>query len=356
MPPGPHPRNVPTMKDVAREAGVSKALVSIVFRDAPGASERTRTRVLEAAKRIGYRGNRGASLLALTRTRQIGIVHDLDNGFHSEVVDAALEAATAAGYHAVLSPRSASRGEMHAVDTALEFRCEALVVLGSTLPDEQLRRIAASVPLVCIGRNVRDEAIDTALSSDDAGMDALVDLLASQGHRRILHIDGGPSSVSASRRDGFAAAVRRHGIADGARIVAGGPREADGYRSTASLLGTDADRRPSRPTAVIAFNDLAAVGAIDAALDAELSVPEDLSITGYDDSPLARTRRISLTSVRQDGERLGAWAVGAALERLDHGRTEPSALVLEPELQVRGTTGPAPQDPSPDAVTRGHDR
>jgi DNA-binding LacI/PurR family transcriptional regulator len=347
MPPGPRPRNVPTMKDVAREAGVSKALVSIVFRDAPGASEATRRKVLEAAERLGYRGNRGASLLALTRTRQLGIVHDLDNGFHAEVVEAALDAADAAGYQAVLSPRSSARGELRAIDTALEFRCEALLVLGPTLPDEQLRQVAAGVPVVCIGRDVQDPRIDVALSRDEAGMDALVGMLVAQGHRRFAHVDGGDGSVSAARRDGVAQALARHGITEPARFVRGGSRESDGRRAALEALGlgptgTSAGTAPSpeRPTAVIAFNDLVAVGVLDAVLEAGFSVPQDLALTGYDDSPLARTGRIDLTSVRQDGQRLGAWAAAAAIERLDEGRTEPASLRLEPELRVRGTTGP----------------
>lgn len=352
MPPGPRPRNAPTMKDVAREAGVSKALVSIVFRKAPGASTQTRQKVLDAAERIGYRGDRGASLLALTRTRQLGIVHDLHNGFHAQIVDAALGFAANAGYQAVLSPRVSTRGELHAIDTALRFRCEALLLLGSTLSDQELREVAAGLPVVCIGRTLEDDAIDSASSSDEAGMGAIVDLLVAQGHRGIIHLDGGAGSVSARRRDGFSSAIARHGLEKSARVLPGGNTEADGFRAAAKALGhtppigagsvpePTAGVAAEPPTAIVAFNDLAALGTIDAALKAGLSVPDDVSITGYDDSPIARTQRISLTSVRQDGQRLGSWAVGAAIERLDEGRTSPRILLLEPELQVRGTTGP----------------
>ena len=121
----------PTMRDVAEAAGVSKALVSIVFRGVPGASDETRARVFAAAERIGYRANRTASMLALRRTRHLGVAMHLRNAFHAELVEAIQAAADEAGYEIVLSIVTDRHDEARAVETLLEFRCEALILLGS---------------------------------------------------------------------------------------------------------------------------------------------------------------------------------------------------------------------------------
>lgn len=347
MPPGPHPRGAPTMKDVAREAGVSKALVSIVFREAPGASEATRQKVVEAARTLGYRPHRGASMLALTRTRQIGIVHDLHNGFHSEIADAALEAAERAGYRLVMTPRTRTQDERAALSTALELRCEALLVLGSTLSETERDRLTGSVPVVSIGRMATGPATDWAMSSDEAGMELIVEHLITRGYQRLTHLDGGEGDVAARRREGFESAARRHREEIEAQVVPGGPTEADGRAAALRVLGVhDASGAGGAadpqlgPTALVAFNDLAALGALDVALTAGLTVPADVAVTGYDDSALARTQAFGLTSVRQDAAELGRWAIGAALERLDEGRTDPRSLLLEPTLVARRSTGP----------------
>ncbi|WP_152353757.1 LacI family DNA-binding transcriptional regulator [Brachybacterium subflavum] len=332
MPPGPHSRGAPTMKDVAREAGVSKALVSIVFRRAPGASEATRQKVLEAARTLGYRPHRGASMLALTRTRQLGIVHDLHNGFHAQIADAALAAAERAGYRLVMTPRTRTQDEPAALASALELRSEALLVLGSTLPEAERDLLTGDVPVVSIGRAARGPATDWAMSSDEAGMELLVEHLVARGRRRLVHLDGGAGEVSARRREGFEAAAGRRGGEVDAHVVPGGPTEADGRRAAEAALAHS-------PTALLAFNDLAALGALDAAMAAGLAVPDQLAVTGWDDSALARTQALSLTSVRQDADELGRWAVEAALERLDEGRTEARSLILEPALRVRRSTG-----------------
>lgn len=335
MPPGPQPQRGPTMRDVAREAGVSKALVSVVFRGAPGASEQTRRRVFEAAERLGYRANRSASLLALSRTRQLGIVLDLRNGFHIDVAEAAMAAAQEAGYHLALSPIGPERDEAKAVGTALEFRCEALLVVGATLGETELARLADGAPVVCVGRQMDDSRFDVVRMADETGMELVVDHLVGLGHRRIAHIDGGAGDIPAARRAGFERATRRHRIVGRCLTVPGGHTEADGRRAAQALL-----RRRHRPTAIAAFNDRCAIGALEALDRAGLAVPHDLSVTGYDDSPLARLEFIDLTSVRQDAQQLGCRAVEAAVQRLDEGRLERLDITLTPVLAARASSGP----------------
>lgn len=337
--PGPRAGGAPTMRDVAHEAGVSKALVSIVFREAPGASEGTRARVFAAAERIGYRANRTASLLARTRTRQLGVVLDLDNGFHAELADAALEAADDAGYQLVLSPRTRRHDEAAAVTTALEFRCEAVLVIGPRLPSDHLAHLVGATPLIAVGRDVAGAGTDVVRSADDAGMVAVVDHLADLGHRRIVHVCGGEGEIAQQRREGFARGTRRRGVA--ADILRGGPTEADGRRAADTLLAGG-----ELPTAVAAFNDNCALGILDVLARRGVRIPDDLSLTGYDDTPVTRLAAIDLTSVAQDADRLARLAVATALERLDAGRTERSVLVFDPRLHVRGSSGPPPASPT----------
>jgi DNA-binding LacI/PurR family transcriptional regulator len=141
----------PTMRDVAEAAGVSRALVSIVFRGAPGASEQTRARVLEVADRLGFSPNRSASLLKLRRNRHLGVTMSVRSPFHAELVEDIQAAADAAGYEVVLSAVTAGRPEDRAVSTLLDFRCEALLLLGTGLDQPALAALAHRVPLALVG-------------------------------------------------------------------------------------------------------------------------------------------------------------------------------------------------------------
>jgi len=321
------------MRDVARVAGVSKALVSIVFRGAAGASEETRQRVFAAAEEIGYRTNRSASLLARTRTRQLGVVPDLRNSFHAEIAEGALRAADETGYQLVLSPTTREHGESRAVETALELRCEALLLIGSDLSERVLAELAAELPVVLVGRDLTLPDVDVVRSDERQGMEEVVDHLVSLGHRRVAHIDGGSGPIGRARRAGFEQGVRRHRILGRSMVLPGGGTESDGRRAATTLL-----QRERLPTAVAAFNDHCALGVIDVLTEAGMRVPDDVSVTGYDDSPLAGLHAINLTSVRQDALQLGSWAVRAAVERLDDGRAERRELVLQPQLVARGTS------------------
>lgn len=364
MPPGPRAGSAPTMKDVASAAGVSKALVSIVFRGAPGASDETRQRVFEAADRIGYRTNRTASLLARTRTRQLGVVPDLRNSFHADIVDAALQAADEAGYQLVFSPKTLRHEESNAIGTALEFRCEALLLLGSELSERELAELASELPVVLLGRDLVLPGVDVVRSDEQHGMEQVVDHLVGLGHRRIAHVDGGPGHIGMARRMGFEQGMRRHRILGRSIVLPGGDTEAHGRRAATALVqraglrpgvveppaGLDGASELARsagleraglPSAVAAFNDHCALGVIDVLTRAGLRVPQDVSVTGYDDSPLAGLHAIDLTTVRQDASALADWAVRAAVERLDNGRAERRELVLKPELVVRGTSAAA---------------
>jgi len=323
----------PRLEDVAARVGVSTASVSLVLRGAPGPSAETRERVLAAAAELGYRADRTASLLARRRRHLLGVLLDVRNPFHAELVEEIHVQAAGAGYEVVLATLTRDRDEQRAVETLLDFRCEALILLGPDAPAPFLDRLAAQVPCVVVGVMAGGAELDVVRSADDVGVDAALEHLIGLGHTEIAFLDGGAGEVAAVRRRGYRRAMRRAGLP--ARVLAGDHTEEGGIRA-GRLLAAEGDL----PTAVVASNDRLAVGLMDAFLRAGVAVPGDVSVVGYDDSTLARLAHIDLTSVNQDPAGQARNAVRAAVSRLDEGRTLRSEMVLVPRLIVRGSSAP----------------
>lgn len=332
----------PTLADVAARAGVSTALVSIVIRGAPGASEATRQRVSQVADDLGYRPDTRARLLRSARSRLLGVVFGVQNPFHGDLVSELYDAADRVGYDLSLSAVTPDRDERRAVGSLLQDRCEALVLLGPQSPARYLTELAARLPVVVLARAVRSSAVDVVRTGDAEGLRQAVDHLAALGHRRIVHVDGGRAPGAAERRRGYRQAMSSYGLDTETRVVPGGPTEDDGAAAARTLLD-------ARPTAVIVFNDRCATGVLDVLRRAGLAVPGDVSVVGYDDSRLARLSHVDLTTVAQDTERMTTLAVTRALERLDGQPVSRRDLVVPPRLVVRSTT--APPRPHPQRAT-----
>jgi DNA-binding LacI/PurR family transcriptional regulator len=328
----------PRLEDVAAEVGVSTASVSLVLRGAAGPSAATRERVLEAATRLGYRPDRAASLLARRRSRLIGVMMDVRSSYHGELVEDVHEAAEEHGYDLVLSTTTRTRDEQRAVETLLDSRCEGLVLLGAEASAAWLTALDHQLPVVVVGRPLPSAGVDVVRAADDEGVGAAVDHLVGLGHVDIAYVDGGPGVITTARRQGYQEAMRRHGLAERSRVLPGDHTEGAGMRAAPALLTGD---RPA--TAVVAFNDRVAVGLLDALTRAGVAVPGEMSLIGYDDSPLARLAHVGLTTVSQNSRRLTRHAVAALVDRLDGGRTGHREVVLPPELVVRTTTAPPPR-------------
>lgn len=315
---------------------MSTALVSIVMRDAPGASTATRQRVLETAAELGYRPDTRARLLRSSRSRLLGVVFGVQHAFHGDLVSGLYDAAEKVGYELSLSAVTPSRDERRAVESMLQDRCEALILLGPQLPTSYMAALSARLPVVVVARAVRSSAVDVVRTADDEGLRQSVDHLVGLGHRRIAHIDGGRAPGAAERRRGYQQAMHRHGLDAEVRIVPGGLSEEDGAAAARALL----DAAP--PTAITVFNDRCATGVLDVLRRAGLSVPGHISVVGYDDSRLARLAHVDLTTVAQDAERMTTLAVARALDRLSGASITQREVVIPPRLVVRGTTGPPP--------------
>lgn len=325
----------PRLEDVAADVGVSTASVSLVLRGVAGPSAETRERVLEAAARLGYRADRSASLLARRRRQLLGVPVVLRDAFRAELAEEVQLAADVRGYTVALSAVTRTHDEARVVDTLLDLRCEAVLLLAPELPPDVIADLGSRVPTVVVGRHVEPAGFDVVRVADDDGVGQAVDHLVALGHRDIVHVDGGAAAMAEDRRTGYRAALHRHGLGEG-RVLPGGYVEADGARAARTLLAAGA-----LPTAVIAANDRSALGLLDVFLRAGVRVPEDVSVVGYDDGELARLAHIDLTTVSQDAPEQARRGVAAAVERIDDGRIEPVEWVIPARLVPRGTTGQA---------------
>ncbi|GAA4029272.1 LacI family DNA-binding transcriptional regulator [Streptomyces plumbiresistens] len=332
----------PTMADVAAKAGVSRALVSIIFRGQPGASQETRERVLRVADEIGYHPDNAARLLARGRSRTLGVMFTVHQTFHSDLIAGIYPEAERLGYDVLLSAATQSRDEAKAIEALLGHRCEAVILLGSDAEAAYLDDLGRRTVTVSVSRRVPHAHVDFVHSAEGKGVRQAMDHLVELGHRRILHIDGGRGPGSADRRRAYRAAMRRHGLESEMRVVPGDHTELSGIETGQSLLA-ERDRGQPLPTAVLAGNDRCAWGLLMSLTRAGVDVPRDMSVVGYDDSHLSHLMPIGLTTVRQDAVLMAEHAVRFAVERLEGGDVAPREAVLDPKLVVRGTSGPAPE-------------
>ncbi|MFE7902836.1 LacI family DNA-binding transcriptional regulator [Streptomyces sp. NPDC057424] len=334
------------MADVAEKAGVSRALVSIIFRNQPGAGQETRERVLRVADEIGYRPDSAARLLARGRSRTLGVMFTVQQTFHTDLITGIYPEAERLGYDVLLSGATHGRSEAKAVEALLSHRCEAVILLGSDAGSAYLDELGQRTVAVSVSRRVPQARVDLVHSAEGKGVRQAMDHLVELGHRRIVHIDGGRGPGSAERRRAYRAAMRRHGLGAEVRVIPGHHTEESGIE-TGRLLLAERDGGQPLPTAVLAGNDRCAMGLLMALTRAGVEVPRDLSVVGYDDSHLSHLMPIGLTTVRQDALLMAEYAVRFAVERLEKRELEPREAVLDPKLVVRGTSGPVPKGPGP---------
>src|SRR5690606_19506396 len=330
---GPRPR--PTIRNVAERAGVSKSLVSLVLRGSPHVSEHRRQAVLQAARELGYRPNAVARSLVEGRTHLVGaLVADLHNPFYAEFLDGLQESLHGDGLRMLIgnSPWDPAF-EDEAVEAFLELRVDGLVLLGMAPTSETLIEATAYTPTAVV-RERHIQLAGVAIVGDDhqTGARLALDHLAAAGHKRIAHIEG----PRPSRCEGYLVAMRRHSLAPYIMVEAADSSE-DGGKAAAIALLT----REPRPTAIFAANDVVALGVLTAAAELGLRVPEDLSVVGYDNTHLAASEHISLTSVDLPRRAMGRTAAALLSDRISEPVKAARLREVTPELIVRRSTGPA---------------
>ena len=327
-----------TSRDVAVAAGVSQATVSRALADASKVSAATRARVLAAVEQVGYVPNLTARTMKTGRTGIVGVVvADLTNPFYPELLEALGRALDAAGRR--LTVWVADGPKNSAALQAIRERSVDGVVFTTVVEESVELRSALDrhSPLVLVNRLLPGVDCDQVGSDNVAGGALVAEYLLAHGRRRIAFLGGEPSvSTTSDRLTG----LRDRLAAAGAPLVAaahGVYTHASGRAGTLDLLGG-----PRPPDALFCSNDLLAFGALDAARERGVQVPEDLWVVGYDDVEQAGWGTLSLTTVRQDVDRLASTAAELLLARMDSPGEPPRQVTLEPELRVRRSTAHAP--------------
>jgi DNA-binding LacI/PurR family transcriptional regulator len=333
----------PTIADVARRAGVSKGAVSLALNDRPGLSDATRLRIRAVAEELGWRPSARARALSEARALAVGIVlpHPPSGPYFGRLV-AGMEAELAAsGYALVLSvPEGASEEEAAYRRLADEGRIDGVLLTDSRFDDPRYELVRGlGLDAVVVGRPGPACPFPGVASDERTTIARAVGHLAELGHTRIAHVAGPAALVhAAERRDAWRDALLAARLPAG-RAVAGGFTGSGGAKATRTLL-----RARDRPTAIVYASDVMAIGGLGVARELGLRVPEDVSIVGFDDIPLAALVTPPLTTIRQDPVAAGRAATRLLLARLRDGPVEVPTLP-PPALVVRASTGPAARAP-----------
>jgi len=325
-----------TIEDVARAAGVSRAAVSKVLRDAYGVSSAMREKVNAAIEELDYRPRLAARAMR-GRSYTIGIeIPDFGNQFFTRVLEGASSALSESNYQLMIAPAEPGEREgFLALEALLDRQVDAMIAVSPRVAESELERIAGSTPVVMFGRHDTSEAYDTVAGNDTAGAIAIMQHLLGLGHQRIAHMSleepatlpGTPHGI---RLKVYLEQMKAAGLSHETSITRSGDGDASAALAAAELLaGAD------RPTAIFAAHDTLALGALRAAMEMRI----DVSVAGYDGIPIASHPRLDLTTASQPGFEMGERAARMLLERLA-GRREALHEVFEPTLEVRGSTRP----------------
>jgi LacI family transcriptional regulator len=341
----------PTQVDVARLAGVSRATVSYVVNGLTDGrvpiSEDTRQRVLDAVAELSYVPDARAQSLRSGDTNTIGlIIPDIRNPHFWEHAEGVEQEARASGYNLLLSDTALNSEYAEDIFKDLSRRrIDGLIIMGGFIDQSEEAKDILTVllkrrlPIVeLIDHNV-DYEVDFVASDYRAATKEVMSCLLSLQHRRIGMIYGVATPVLAEDRlQPYQEELQAAGLpVDQALIARCGPTIEDGYQAALQLL-----KLPARPTALIAINDLLAVGALRAARDLGLNVPTDLSLVGYDDIQMAKYLVPRLTTVSKDSIRVGREAVKQLLARIGQPDLPRQKMSIPPRLIIRESTGPAP--------------
>lgn len=330
-----------TLRDVARRAQVHPSTASRALNAAtrPMVNADTVERVLAAAKELGYEPNSLARGLKLNRTFTVGVVlPDLTNPLFPPIVRGLEDGLGEARYTVVIGNTDNDEGREATVLEAMGRRRVDGLVLATARRDypvlEQLQ--AAGIPVVLINRSSDRPVVSSVTGDDHAGIGLAVRHLVELGHRRIAHVAGSQAvSTGLARYQGFMSWLQSEGLEFDPDLVtfADWFQEDPGAAAFRELLDRDVDF-----TAVVAANDLIALGCYDVALERGLKVPDDFSVVGYNDIPFSAKFNPPLTTVRIPMYKLGLRAAHVLLDLISDRETEPVAMRLTPSLVVRAST------------------
>lgn len=330
-----------TIKDIAASAGVSIATVSNVLNGKRGEyADETRSRVIDAARRLGYHRNRLARSLVRRASECLGVAfvdqnHALgENYYLVEVLDGIVHAAYDQGYNISLHTRLRPEHEAEQLPDLMDRRIDGLFLIAPHLDSPLVPLLSASpLPFVVIGVQEPEPEVNWIDVDNRVGALLAAEHLLSLGHRRIVHIAGHPRQQAAQvRAQVFKEHIERSGACCDV-IACARFDQADALNAASSFLSTR-----EQPSAIFAANDGMALGVLKAAAECGLRVPEDLSVVGFDDMREAAITDPPLTTVRQPMHEIGRRAAEWIISRLNDGASPALAELVQPHLVIRGST------------------
>jgi LacI family transcriptional regulator len=335
------------IEDVARIAGVSMKTVSRVLNQEPNVADATRRKVEAAAEQLRYKPHPSARILAGRRSYLVAMLYDNpSSNYLMEVELGVLDACGAHHYNMMLAPLVYDRKDIvQKVDALIaQLRLDGLLLTPPITDDAALlaHLDSLAIPFASVSPKSRGGRIGVTVDEQSAACDMIAHLVA-LGHRRIAHIKGHPAhGASEWRLSGYREGLKRAGLRYDAALVVDGEFSYDsGVEGATRLLALK-----QRPTAIFAANDDMAAGTICAICERGLSIPGDISVCGFDDTPISRQIYPALTTVRQPTREMGRLA---AIELLKAIRDPHAGRMVDVpyELQLRRSTGPAPAAVSP---------
>lgn len=326
-------RKYVTQADIAREAGVSRPLVSIALKGHGRIADDTRAHILETAERLGYIGSGIATSLAGNRSNfLIGfLANDLGNPVFIDIFEAVSSRLEDDGHRVLVMEGGIDpkKEDTHLRDL-VSFRPDGVILAGYGGSTSALRAAAKAMPVVAVTRRIDGEGIDSVLADDFTGGRAATELLISRGHTDIGHLRLPSWIPYDARAEGYAAAMADAGLEP--RFVEPPFSSRGAYQTVAEMISDG-----TLPSALFCGNDVFALGAFDAAQDAGLEVGRDLALIGYDNTDIAA--RVGLASVDQHAPELGRIAADILLARIKDQDTAIQERVLEPVLVDRPSAG-----------------
>lgn len=324
-----------TSYDVAELAGVSQSAVSRVFQDGASASKAMRDRVTAAADALGYRPNAIARGLITQRSNMVAVViSKLTNLYYPEVLVQLTQRFSEDDVRVLLFALEHERDTATVLDKMLQFRVDGILTAAMMAPEQIATIQAAHIPLVLYNRSLKDQLVSSVRCDQEEGERWLVDALVDAGHHSFGIVEGPPDSfVGNERKAGALTELAERNITD-ITTVSGDY----GYETGRACFAQLVETRGSPPDAIIAANDVMAIGCIDEAREGfRLDIPKDISIVGFDGVGPARYAAYDVTTVRQPVQRMTQSAASMLLERIDNPELSPEKRAFSGELICGGS-------------------
>jgi len=332
-----------TIKDIAKELGISASTVSRALSDSPLVNAETKRTILQVAERRGYQRNELARALVVGSSGAVGLVlPDITNPFFSDVARGVGEVADEIGVGVILCNTDGRIDrELHYIRLMRRKRVDGLLLCSTTVEAPYLDELTqAPFPFILVSRLSGEGDAPFVITDDRAGARLAVEHLVNLGHTRIGFI-GGPENVQASqdRMETYLNVLNENSLPT--------LPEWRSYAGFTQASGREAAQRmlslPDHPTAIFAANDVTALGVLEVAEGSGFQVPSDLSLVGYDDISYASLPRIQLTTVAQPAVEMGQIAANWLFAAIENPEIARLHRTLAPKLVVRSTTAPAPQ-------------